>query len=167
LLFLFNTMGYYFVFSYSRHLFRSEMRQCIKAGYFERSCVVLKIKDPSRCRDFERIGKDEFRYRNSLYDIVSEYRSGDTTVFICINDKKEEQLLAGFHQFIENATFQNDPVKASHAIAMNLHLIRIALITATYNPLPPQNPVTLSFNNKTYFLSSILYPPPSPPPKFS
>jgi hypothetical protein len=167
LLFLFNTMGYYFVFSYSRCLFRNEMKQCIRAGDFEKSSIILKIKDPSRCADFERLGKDEFRYMNDLYDIVSEFRSGDTTIFICINDNKEEQLLAGFHNFIESTTFQNNPAKARHAIAMNYHLVRIALLTETGRTHPSQTPITLAFNNTIYSLSSILYPPPYPPPKQS
>jgi len=167
LLFLFNIMGCYFVFSYSRYLVRSEMRRCIRAGYFERSATILKIKNPSHCKEFERIGRDEFRYRNNLYDIVSEFRSGDTTIFICINDKKEEQLLAGFHRFIESTAFQNNPAKARHAAAMNHHLVRIALIAETNKTESPQTPITLAFNNAIYSLSSILYPPPYPPPKIS
>jgi hypothetical protein len=161
LLFLFNMMGYYFVFSYNQYLVRSEMKSFIKAGYFEDSYVVLKIANS----DFIRVDKGEFRYKDKLYDIVSETKSGDSTLFKCINDKNEERLLAGFHRTFELASSQNNPVKARHARAMLYHVIKLALPEYRQNQ-PPLIRTKFSFINPLLPLSSIFYPPGNPPPKF-
>jgi hypothetical protein len=165
MLFLFNMMGYYFVFSYNQYLVRSEMKRYINAGYFEDSYIVLKIVNPLLNPDFKRVDKNEFRYKDKLYDIISENKTGNFTTFLCINDKNEEKLLAGFHQYFELASSQNNPVKARHAQAMLYHVIKLALPENLWNQ-PPLVPAEISFINPIHSLSSILHPPISPPPKF-
>jgi hypothetical protein len=166
LLFLFNIMGYYFVFSYNQNLVRNEMKRFIKAGYFEDSYIVLKISNPSFNPDFKRVDKGEFRYKDKLYDIVSEIQTGNVTTFRCINDKNEEKLLAGFHHNFELASSQNNPVKARHARAMLYHVVKLALPEKHLN-ICPVVPTEISFINPIHFLSFVFYPPASPPPKFA
>jgi hypothetical protein len=166
LLFLFNMMGYYIVFSYNQYLVRSEMKRFIKAGYFEDSYVVLKIESPAFNPDFKRVDKGEFRYKDKLYDIISETKTGNFTIFRCINDKNEEKLLAGFHHYFELASCQSNPVKARHAHALLYHVIKFALPETLFAE-PPWKSVQISFNNKIYSLSSIFHPPSSPPPEFA
>jgi hypothetical protein len=164
LLFLFNIMGYYFVFSYNQNLVRIEMKRCIKAGYFADSYIVLKISNPSINPDFKRIDKGEFRYKDKLYDIVSETKTGNITTFRCINDKNEEKLLAGFHHTFELASSQNNPAKARHAQAMLYHVIKLAL-PENHLKTPSIVPTEISFINPIHLLSSVFYSPASPPPK--
>ena len=165
LLFLFNMMGYYFVFRYNQYVVRYEMKRLIKAGYFEDSYIVLKIVNPSLNPDFKRVNKGEFRYKAKLYDIISENTTGNITIFQCINDKNEEKVLAGFHHYFELTSCQNNPVKARHAQAMLYHVIKLALPENHLNT-PPLLPIEISFINPIHSLSSIFFPPPSPPPKF-
>jgi hypothetical protein len=164
LLFLFNMMGYYFVFSYNQYLVRNEMKHLIKAGYFEDSYIVLKIVNPFLNPDFKRVDKGEFLYKNKLYDIVSESRTGNLTTFRCINDKNEEKLLTGFHHYFELACTQNNPVKARYAVALLYHVIKLALVENHLNPFPGV-PIEISFINPICSLSSVFYPPAPPPPK--
>lgn len=166
LLFLFNIMGYYFVFSYNQLLVRNEMKGLIKAGYFEDSYIVLKIVNPSLNPDFKRVDKGEFEYKGLLYDIVSEKKESNFTIFRCINDKNEENLLAGFHHYFELASSQNNPVKARHALALLYHVIKLALLENRWNQ-PPVVPEKISFLNPILPLSSIFYPPAFPPPEFA
>ena len=166
LLFLFNIMGYYFVFSYNQHLVRNEMKGLIKAGYFEGLSIVLKILNPASNNDFRRIDKGEFVYRGMLYDIVSETKEDNFTIFRCINDKNEEKLLAGFHHYFELSSGQNNPVKSKHALALLYHVIKLALLEFRWSP-PPRVSTKVSFINPIHPLSSILPLPISPPPKFS
>jgi hypothetical protein len=164
ILFLFNIMGYYFVFSYNQYLVRNEMKRLIRAGCFEDSFIVLKIVNPSSNSDFKRIDKGEFLYKNKLYDIVSEIKTGNLIIFRCINDKNEEKLLTGFHHYFEFACMQNNPVKARHARAMLYHVITLALPENHLSPLPVI-PTDISYISPIYFLSSVFCPPISPPPK--
>jgi hypothetical protein len=166
IVFMFNMMGYYFVFSYNQYLVRREMKSRIKAGYFAESSVVLKIINPASNPDFIRIDKGEFRYKGKLYDIISEKTTGNVTVFLCINDKNEEALLAGFHHSFDIASAQNDPAKAKHARALIYHVIKIAL-TESLLIKPLQKPVAFSFIIPFYPLFSIFHSPASPPPKFA
>jgi len=163
--FLFNMMGYYFVFSYNQHLVRNEMKNLIEAGYFEGLSVVLKILNPSSDCDFRRVDKGEFEYKGMLYDIVSEKKEGNFTIFRCINDKNEEKLLAGFYGSFELSSGQNNPVKAKHALALLYHVIKLALVEKRWN-LSPVVPKKISFLNPFLPLFSIFYPPDFPPPKF-
>jgi len=166
LIFLFNIMGYYFVFSYNQYLVRNEMKCFFKAGYFENSFIVLKILNPVLNPDFKRVDKKEFRYKDNLYDIVSENKTGNFTTFLCINDKNEEKLLAGFHHYFELASCQNNPVKARHAQAMLYHVIKLALPENRWNE-HPLVPTEITFINLIQPPSSIFHPPISPPPKFA
>ena len=166
LLFLFNLMGYYFVFNYNQYLVRSEMKSFIKAGYFEDSYIVLKITNPSLNPDFKRVDKGEFRYKDKLYDIISETKTGNFTTFRCINDKNEERLLAGFHHYFELASSQSNPVKAKHAQALLYHVIKLALPETRWNQ-PLLVSKKIHFIKPIHLLSSVFYPPASPPPKFA
>lgn len=163
-IFLFNTMGYYFVFSYEQYLVRSEMRRFIKTGYFKDSYIVLKIVSPFSNPDFKRIDKGEFKFRDKLYDIVSEKQEYNYTIFLCINDKNEEKLLAGFHHYFELAIVRNNPGKTRHALALAYHVIKLALIKNSWNQ-PPVLSKEISFINRDPLLFSIFRPPISPPPK--
>jgi hypothetical protein len=143
-LFLFNMFGYYFVFSYNRYLLRNEMRTLARGGYFKSSGITLKIKDAPHDPRFKRIDKHEFVYNGMLYDILSESTTGNTTTFNCINDVREEKLLAEFHNYLDQAVSHNNPFKAKHAQAMIRHLITLALVE---KPLihPAQYPVDSKF----------------------
>jgi len=49
---------------------------------------------------FQRVEKGEFRLYGKLYDIAEEKQSGDSLIFKCINDEKEEHLLAQLSEYI-------------------------------------------------------------------
>jgi hypothetical protein len=165
-LFLFNIMGYYFVFDFNRHVVRDEMKQLIKAGYFEDSFIVLKIENPYFNPDFKKVNNGEFRYKDKLYDIVSETKTGNCIIFKCINDKKEEKLLAGFHRVLELALCQNNPSKAKHATALLYHIIKLALPEGS-GCMPLFVPADISFFTPIHPAFSIFHPPYSPPPELS
>ena len=165
LLFLFNTMGYYFVFLFTRQMVRNEMQQSIKAGSYGRSSVVMDISNPSKNPDFKRISKDEFLYKDKLYDIISESVSPDRVVFVCIHDMKEDRLFATLHHFNDASSGQNDQSRAKHALALIYHVIKLAAVAGTPYAPDPAIPQTISYNSIFYSLSSIFYSPPSPPPE--
>jgi hypothetical protein len=165
-LFLFNTLGYYFVFSYNQHLVRSEMKDQVKAGVFKGSTIILNISDPAFNTDFKRVEKGEFIYRGNLYDIISEKANGNFTTFYCIHDKNEERLLAGLYNYFERAIVQKNPEKVKHSLAMIYHVIKLAL-PQTLHIQPPRVFVKISFINPTCPLSSVFYLPLSPPPNIS
>ena len=163
-LFLFNTVGYYFVFSYNQSTIRREIRSMIRSKSFEGSCITLQIATPLTNPDFKWVDKGEFRYKGALYDVVSEKTIGTVTTFQCINDKQEEQLISGFRHSQEFSFGQNSPARTKHASAMLYHVIKLALLDQPKN-LPPLMSTKVSFLNPINPLYSIFQPPSSPPPK--
>ena len=163
-LFLFNTVGYYFVFSYNQYTIRKEIHCLIRTRYFEGSCIMLQISTPLLNSDFKWLETGEFRYKGVLYDVISEKSVGQITTFHCINDKQEEKLIAGLSHSQEFAFGQNNPARTKHATAMLYHVIKLALVENRWN-YSPQVPMEISFFNPINLLSSVLRPPISPPPR--
>ena len=136
--FLVNTMGYYFVFTCNQYLAKKEMFSRIKGGDFHPDLVLLKIFHPEKERRFRRMEKNEFTYYGRLYDIVVERKSGDTTLFFCLHDKKEEAVIADFTNWLRysgrsGSTSKDNPI---HALLQNL--ITQALVQNTALPIQGQ-----------------------------
>lgn len=165
-LFLFNTLGYYFVFSFNRFFIRSEMRSLLRSGYFKDNYVTLEILNLPHNPDFKRIDKNEFRYKGNLYDIISEKKNGNVTVFKCVNDLQEENLLACFGRYMDLSSGMNNSAKAKHARAMIYHVIKLALVQG-HEIQSPEFPCEILLCNHFYPLHSVLHLPSSPPPEFS
>lgn len=143
-------MGYYVVFKCNQYLIKKEMYSQIRGGVFHPDVVRLKILHPEQDRQFRRTEKNEFTYLGRLYDIVVERRSGDTTLFYCLNDKKEETLLADYTLYLRfngrsGSSQKDNPI---HALLHNL--ISQALI---------QNPALPVVNNGLTFIFPVFQAP--------
>jgi hypothetical protein len=98
--FLFNIMGYYFLFELNRTLARSEMNSIMMKK--SHKYIILTVPDVRNNREFSRIDKKEFRYRDHLYDVISEIKKGKTSVFLCVQDTRETNLLTGLRGLSQN-----------------------------------------------------------------
>lgn len=104
-IFLFNTTGYYIAFEMTRSMARREMKRELARN--PQALVVLKIKNPAKDVDFQRIHAKEFRYKGSMYDVLLETRSGETTVFYCKHDRKETLLYAALKKVTKEKDLQH------------------------------------------------------------
>jgi hypothetical protein len=163
-LFLFNTMGYFFVFRINQSYIRNEVKEIIKSGNLKANYTLLKIANPASNPDFKKTETDEFVYFGRMYDVVSERSKGDTTYFYCINDKQEEELIAGFQSIQKYSPGTGSSEKARHTYALLYHVITIALVDDPAVSVPKQ-PATFKFCEFEDQHSSTYQPPVSPPPK--
>lgn len=136
----------------------------IRSGSYHNAIVLLKILHPETNKNFRRIEKSEFTWFGKLYDVVVERKSGDTTLFYCLHDKKEEALLANVSLFLIRsgngaATHKDKPIRAL------LHnMITQALIHNT--PIHIPEPVTtFHFPVLTAPIFTIYLVHLAPPPK--
>ncbi len=166
LLFLFNTLGYYLVFSYNQYVLRSEIRSLVKSHHFDRGCTILRIHDKMPEGDFQRLNADEFRYRGVLYDIVSEDHEPGIIIFRCIADNQEDNLIAGFSRSQEFVNSQGNSATAKHAAAMLFHVITLALVEVSPDQLTPF-PSEVKFEIHLFPVFSIPSKPVFPPPERS
>ena len=140
------------------------MKSLVRAGYFRDQYQQLVITDPKSDPDFKWLEKGEFSYHGKLYDLISMDVKGTTIILNCINDKKEEQLVARHDQFRNLLAGINSPERTKNTHAMQNLLIKQALI----RNLLFQPPITCSqvfFCDPVRQLNSIAITPSFPPPR--
>jgi hypothetical protein len=153
-LFLFNSLGYYFIFEIYKYRVKKEMQDQTYKG--STVLTILKIADAKDDPGFQRVEKKEIKYKGSLYDVIKEVQVGRTTIFYCIHDKKEEILLATM----------NSVNKSKFLLSLWQHLITIA-IPPFDNSLTVTVPVNVLFPQISVPLPSVLIGTWSPPPELS
>lgn len=165
-LFLLNSCGYYFIFSYNQGTLRDEMRNLIHAGYFRDHYEQLLITNPSSDPDFKWAEKGEFRYHGKLYDLVSEEVRGNSIILNCINDKKEEELVSRHDQFQHLLSGINSPERTKNTRALQSLVIKQALLR-NFSFQPPTPSLLVIFYDPIQDMKSITISPTYPPPRFS
>lgn len=101
LFFMLNTFGIIGYFYYTRSQIRAEMKVLMKSNIPKEKIIILKIANNSKY--FIRIHKKEFRYEGKLYDIIKEIKKNYFTIFYCINDEKEEQLMESYSKIFQSS----------------------------------------------------------------
>ncbi|MEI6898502.1 MAG: hypothetical protein WCL00_01390 [Bacteroidota bacterium] len=166
-IFLFNTVGYFFVFSYNQYVLQQDIRNLIKAHHFDHSCKILKIPVAYSNKDFSRLNKEEFRYKGVLYDLISEEINGNIFTIRCIVDKQENNLISGFSHSQEYANSQNNSGNAKHTAALLHLMVNEALFEKPLTSNFTRFPSVVKYQIPVYPLYSFLIPPFSPPPEFT
>ena len=142
--FMVNTMGYYIVFRCNQYLVKKEMVAQIRGGIFHSDIVLLKILSPEKEQQFHWRDKNEFSWYGKLYDVIVERKSGDTTMFYCLRDKKEETLLADFSFYLNRTGRSGSSAKDNPIHALLHNLVTQALIQSPTLPAQGQG-VTFIF----------------------
>jgi len=150
--FLFNSMGYFVIYEVNRYLIRKEMQTAIS-----RSPVITVIEVPASGtgNPVTWINKREFIYQGSMYDVIYTSVRSTKTLYYCIHDKKEENLVKSFQRA--------NTSRISQAL-WNL-MVHFAVPTASFT-LKTEDPLPVSYpfiNNK---MCSVTLTPVSPPPRY-
>jgi hypothetical protein len=164
--FLFNTMGYYFVYKVNQSIIQSEIRNIIRSGIHEEMYILVKVEHPADNPDFRLLDHNEFSYCGKLYDIASETVKENVTWYYCINDKQEERLIAGFEKIQDLNPVSGPSDKTKHTMALLYHLVTIALVKEPVVFSYPQ-PLKVIFGYTPHHPSTSFQIPLSPPPELS
>jgi hypothetical protein len=165
-LFLFNTLGYYFVFKVNQSIIQSEIRGMISSGLLNVKYTLVTVDHPESNPQFKMMDHNEFTYCGQLYDIVSASVKGNTTWFYCYNDKQEERLISGFERIQNLDPGCGSSHKTKHTTALIYHLITMALIKDPIMVDYPQ-PLKVTFGYTQDHPFPAFQIPLSPPPKLS
>ncbi|MEI7660609.1 MAG: hypothetical protein WCK34_00345 [Bacteroidota bacterium] len=163
-LFLVNTIGCYIVFRYNQYLIQQEMIARIRCGIFHENIVTLKILNPERDPQFRRIKDSEFSYFGRMYDQVAERKTGDTSVFFCLQDTREDDLLADYSQHLRrtgNSSHQDNPM-----LTLLYTLFTQALIPQ-HSPVLQGDGITFHFPVSAQVIIPVYLAPFAPPPELS
>ena len=153
-LFLFNSTGYYFIFELHKYQVKKKIQ--VHADKSSAALTVIKVSGTEDDPCFQRIEKKEIRFNGSLYDVIKEVRSGETTIFYCIPDKKEENLLSVMKTINKN----------KFLLSLWDHVIKIAIHHPAL-PLADPSVSKLLFPRISVSLRSVLLTKWSPPPEVS
>lgn len=96
--FLFLNGGYYLWFSILQFEIQSEVSAEIEKGVQDKDLTAIEVETahPEGIQ-WIKPGK-EFRYKGDMYDVVRSSVQGKKTVYHCIRDKKEKQLISHFYR---------------------------------------------------------------------
>ncbi len=165
-LILFNIFGYYFIFKCDQMRVKTGMNAMIRSGALQGSCEEITILNPATDRDFKMLDKGEIQYRGKLYDVISTRFSGTSVIFRCINDTREEQLLARYEKYSTWVTGMNLPERSRNSQAMLYHIIKHALLNK-YSVQPPMSFSVVLFPEPSRNFNSPNIKPSFPPPEFA
>jgi len=104
-LFLFQFVGYYFVYMGLRYQAKSEMLSRLDAGnYSNEETVTLKIPFTlpywMDSRGYERV-HGEFQYQGEFYQLIEQKLEKDTLYVVCIRDAREKKLHVAMTDFVK------------------------------------------------------------------
>ncbi len=88
-IFVFNLIGYSVILELDRHFVRQEMEEQIRLH--PGACSVIEVPDNSH--DLKRLSRNEIEYLGNRYDVLYEFRTLTMSVFHCIRDIREENLV--------------------------------------------------------------------------
>lgn len=88
--------------------------------------IVLSSDDIKNGKNgFRFVEEHEFLYKNEMYDIVKTEKSGNITIFYCINDKNEGILGILFNKMVNENT--NDTKNGTNSKSQQKNIIQEAL----------------------------------------
>jgi hypothetical protein len=141
------------------------MKGLIRSGFFKGQFEQVTVIDPANNKDFRFLDKDEIRYRGKFYDVVSFSVSGNTITFLCINDTKEETMVAHFDKIITLAAGMNSTEKNRTSQALLYHIIKHAFVKRYSFTPPSEYSLLFKWIEPASKLNSVYLIPFSPPPE--
>ena len=151
ILFLFNSMGYYFLYQFNKY-------DVVTRHVTSKTTLqVIIIADIERMTTICRLNSKEFVLNGHLFDIIKEERNNHFTILTCFLDSREEMILT-----IMNRISNSHQDLTLAGFAFNLTLPQNTLTTNASEAMIQEIPVPAKVK-----LHSWISLPSSPPPEFS
>jgi len=150
-LLLFNFMGYYIIFEVNRYQIRKEMEP---STIGLRPITVIEIADSDTCNALRWVNDREFVYHGNLYDVIYTSPRSTKTVYYCVHDKKEENLVKAFQHANTSKLTQALWNLIVHSA------VQVPLLTIESEP-----PLLIIYPNSIIQLCQVSIPPDCPPPR--
>ncbi|NVN93848.1 MAG: hypothetical protein HXX18_01055 [Bacteroidetes bacterium] len=93
---LFHLGGYYIWYSVLQYASHREIKQEIRRGLKDKDLVLIEISDNNKSSVNWKENDKEFAFNGEMYDVVSIKKLKNKVQYYCINDHREEKLIAEF-----------------------------------------------------------------------
>jgi hypothetical protein len=162
LVLLFNIGGVFVVFKIQQYSARKEMKRKIKESLHSSDLLVISISESDTVQpDWQ--DDHEFRYKDTMYDVVRTKHIASTTFYYCINDEKESVL---FDHLDEELQKDENSSKAGGLMKNLLSLLSNMHIPLRSNMQAPFEQTLIYLINPDCFISQVFQGIPTPPPDF-
>jgi hypothetical protein len=104
---LLSVVGEYVAVKVVQWDIRQDVAAAIRAGISEDQLVFIKIETQNPPAGFVWLEDGEFRYQNSVYDVVRREIHGNFTYFYCLYDDRETEFYAKIEQRVADEMTQN------------------------------------------------------------
>jgi len=158
---LFNTIGNLIVFESTRYCIHKEIKNTITQSIPQNKLIAIIIDNKTK-KDINFVDDNEFLYKGKMYDVVRQQANGDTIIYYCINDNKEEELYANLNKEVKN-NMDTNPVK--NKTKQILNKITISLFYEDKNNTKPDISYNVIYPIDYIVCVNHFYDVITPPPK--
>lgn len=165
-IFLFNTMGYFIVFTIVKQQVKTSVMNRIENNNSMEGLSIITIKKEN-LKDVDWLeDKKEMRYAGERYDIVKSEETKTTVVYYCINDKQEESLFANLYEHILNhvSGVKTKKDSASKKLIDNSELLYFSSFIFSVSDKIANSNAYSSNSTRVYSAADLFID--SPPPEF-
>ena len=162
-LFLFNIVGHYPVFVVRQYLIQNELDELINDRIASGSLVLLSFS-PQEIKSLKWIKKNEFGFRDEMYDIVMQKNGENGRIdFYCFHDTKEKKLFADFEKHLQK-NMENASGNQKNEQNFNKNLLKDYCPPESFTSIAVTG-IEINYNRVVSILNSIDPEDQSPPPK--
>jgi len=101
-IFILQAFGYFFTYRVIKWHIHKEVTSQISLGQYHSSALTRISLTQEQLRLLEWEEENEFRYQEEWYDVIESKRSGDSTIFFCIKDDKDTQLVSNVESLLQD-----------------------------------------------------------------
>ena len=139
-LFLYNSLGYFFVYSAMRMMHR-QMVFAQLSNIPDSQLTTITLLKGEQCRYDPDGDKNEFKINGQLYDVVRQKDNGKSVTYYCLRDRNEELLNNNAANIVHHSGKELPLSKSAQLILDNI--IKNALISSEQTYF---NHIIISFN---------------------
>lgn len=156
----YSQAGYYFTYLCAQLQAKREMKQRILNSLPDESLEAITLTGNQQHIQWEEEGR-EFSFKGQMYDVVRTKTIKGDVVLLCINDKKEENLVRQLSNTVKSGS-QNNHGKNTKAIFLKLTCDVAVIDFSTYDlfSLPGKSHFTSYAVALPVSVASITLPPP-------
>lgn len=163
-IFLYNTAGYFIVFKIQESQIKSEIKNEIESGVDQNEITKLIVPNNNSSMYELADGGNEIRFNNQFFDIIKTNKTSTSTIYYCVNDKKEESLFSKLENQVDSNVISNTHQKNETSKKLIDTVIKL-YFSNHFSITSKQTPEKI-----TYYTSNLIYTPAiaeinSPPPE--
>lgn len=150
--------GYHFFYQYGIKKAKEEMHEMIRGASLSSEIITLDLS-PSELSSIEWENDHEFRFEESMYDLVDRKDNNGRILLTCIQDEKESRLSNAYRKAGHKDSNENSPLQEWLRLA-NTPFLQPSVIVPDYFQKEVITYQLLPDASLQWTISAVITPPP-------